>query len=480
MLKRLVDIEQHIFARGKIVKDESVCDGVVTISGKGFKCRAVCARGSVYYLFPSGASFKSGNYSSALRDKFGEEFPYGWVHDDNVEGFTPETSTTKTPTGTARVFKFRKFYTVTVEDAMTAPGFRNTSRDTYLKWRENGREYTRLRWKLFGNYTGEKIRNVRAELKDATKTRPTFTVRYQRGQIKIEDTDYSLKNALTEVKKAIRRYRISSRHSGEDAMTAGRFLLRFLERQAELAVHPKKPKTSEQYVGVELEMAAPKYGKELAAKIPKELWPYIHIKSDGSVDGEPGAEHAVEISVLATRAEIHGVIEKLTDALKAAGCKVNNSCGLHIHLDARDIAFDQTGHFTPEIKRRYYNMVKTSKALRGILPDHRLSSTYCRENATTEINTRNRYHAINGCALLKYKTTEIRSFAGTLDAKKINFWIKLWSHVYDMPDTILRAPSEIGAFLDRIKVTPDVKGYALARAEFIRTQNPSSENLIPA
>jgi len=104
--------------------------------------------------------------------------------------------------------------------------------------------------------------------------------------------------------------------------------------------------------------------------------------------------------------------------LKRAGCYVNKTCGLHVHLDARHLTGmkvsligQSIGHALPVIK--------------WLVPESRHTNNYCKLEVSGMRENSDRYCAVNLTAFRKYKTIEIRLHSGSINAAKITSWIKL-------------------------------------------------------
>ncbi len=123
-------------------------------------------------------------------------------------------------------------------------------------------------------------------------------------------------------------------------------------------------------------------------------------------------------------------IEKVCDALEAAGATVSRQCGLHVHHDAGDfrgqdfarLVADYTDNrdiidgFMPSSRRCVNSSWATSptRRIRGLA------------NATAVRRAcQGRYTAVNVSAFFIHGTVEFRQHAGTLEAEKIINWVHL-------------------------------------------------------
>lgn len=148
----------------------------------------------------------------------------------------------------------------------------------------------------------------------------------------------------------------------------------------------------------------------------------VNFKGDGSIKPDSKDYMGIEFNVLCTEDDNFSNLRKLLSWLNEVGAKVNKSCGLHVHLDQRNYSnIEKSLHFN--------NLTRCVKALAEIVPESRKNNSYC----TLQGSMTNRYSAINGCAIKKYNTIEIRLHSSTIDETKIINWIKLLKLVHDAP-----------------------------------------------
>lgn len=124
-------------------------------------------------------------------------------------------------------------------------------------------------------------------------------------------------------------------------------------------------------------------------------------------------------------------LEKVCWVLDLCEAKVNDSCGLHVHMDAAE--FDL---------QTWKNLIITYKRLEGVIdgfmPRSRRNNRYCKElsriteaaiiNATNITGLRvafqnNRYHKINLEAYARHRTVEFRQHGGSTNFTKMSAWI---------------------------------------------------------
>lgn len=124
-------------------------------------------------------------------------------------------------------------------------------------------------------------------------------------------------------------------------------------------------------------------------------------------------------------------LEKVCWVLDLCNAKVNDTCGLHVHMDAAE--FDLS---------TWKNLILTYKRLEGVIdnfmPRSRRNNRYCKGlSAITETSIKNarsisdlrtaflhnRYHKVNLEAYARHRTVEFRQHGGSTNFTKMSAWI---------------------------------------------------------
>ena len=221
----------------------------------------------------------------------------------------------------------------------------------------------------------------------------------------------------------------------------------------------KIPYSKDDYVGVEIEMFSKFNRKELNKKfIDNKLTLKVKNKTDSSISPEDN-KHPLETTVLFKYNETDTVIKKVCDILKEGEAKVNNSCGLHVHLDARNKNYDVMFH----------NLVSCLGVLNKLVPHNRINAThYCKQNTTTNMKaTSDRYQAINPTSYAKYKTIEVRLHSGTVNATKIINFVHILQSIVNKKDKIKDLIDDINVFAETFNISNKLKEYMIKRSEVI-------------
>lgn len=176
------------------------------------------------------------------------------------------------------------------------------------------------------------------------------------------------------------------------------------------------------YIGVEIEFICPNYTRAQLEQlfIKAKLTDKIHIGYDGSIQSEDNDPvknvdadlYGFEIRILDTEKQIPFTVKKVCNILKKVKAFTNKSCGLHVHLDMRNRNKDKC----------YTKLYNNLELLKDKVASHRLYNDYCILNSSSNLTTAEKYNAINPKTSIN--TIEVRLHEGTINANKINDWIK--------------------------------------------------------
>lgn len=230
-----------------------------------------------------------------------------------------------------------------------------------------------------------------------------------------------------------------------------------------------KPKSKSKHLGIEIEFISKldrKEANKLLSIMGMNKW--CDIVGDISIDLNDGreaeadsyseyddygnyiedeqSEFGLELRILATQQTLKAKLILVKKFLKHAALYVNESCGLHVHLDMRNRnlekavnrLLDRQSEFrqmVPEHRRNnedFCGEVKKEELYRGPVIDHDEYgySIYEKRN-TINPNNSPRYKDINVQAYSKYKTVEVRIHEATLDTKDIYNWCNYLINVVD-------------------------------------------------
>lgn len=277
-------------------------------------------------------------------------------------------------------------------------------------------------------------------------------------------------------------------------------------------INPKKGKiiTSARKFSAEIECYYSDYEKavETLRKIPKEFG----VATDGSL-GSEGIE--IQTPILGGKAG-EETIKNVGKELLKNKFYVDNTCGLHIHLDAVDLQNN------PEILKRVWAFyIVFEDVILSFLPRSRRQNNYCRLlknqfHVAEVVNTydmenleklwyrsnhkgrikgykRDKYHdsrysGINFHSLLAYGHIEIRYHSGTINPFKILEWANLHLQILDksqkIETSILRNASHVidlkekkELFFNLLKLSPSSQSYLENRHNLFYDAKSTEEKL---
>lgn len=206
---------------------------------------------------------------------------------------------------------------------------------------------------------------------------------------------------------------------------------------------------------------------KLASKIKALNIKGIDIKEDGSLDAEGESDELwpVEITCLVRQDDMTS-LEKLCKLLNDLEAKVNKSCGLHVHLDARHLSKGQVSRLGTKFSHALPFMGQ-------IVPKSRTTSRFCKMKVSGFSD--DRYCAVNLTAFEKYKTIEIRLHSSTTSFSKISNWIKMLSLITEAKLSKLESMTTLKEFFTVIKADDNLQNYIISRvAKFKGTEEETS------
>lgn len=254
------------------------------------------------------------------------------------------------------------------------------------------------------------------------------------------------------------------------------------------------------FVGVEVECATPQSGNHRALTRVCEAR-NIMAQDDCSIRTTGYGDHRVELATAPARGdELESTVREMCAALKEAGAYVNRSCGLHVHVDARDLTPAQVltvARLYARVESRLYKLVARSRAqgtfsaawgsalVEGLVSDE--SAPLVARRDALDVNTYgsvsqaascrrsrykdgSRYHGLNFNSLDLYGTLEFRLHHGTVNAAKILGWAAVCSAIvnYARTHTEAEAMAVRGTPAELLeKMLPDRETIQWTRARYV-------------
>jgi hypothetical protein len=196
--------------------------------------------------------------------------------------------------------------------------------------------------------------------------------------------------------------------------------------------------------------------KAMGRQFRKNKVKWVSIKGDGSIyPDDTDDQFAVEVTVL-TRMSDPSNLKKACELLNKMGAKVNKSCGLHVHLDARHLDKNDVSVMAKKFERSLPVML-------SMVPKSRRTNVrYCKAGVSPDMNDYDhRYYAINTTAYPKYGTIEIRLHSATTDFNKIFNWAQLLVAIGN--STIPKKCEDLNQLTDYVKLSEDLVEYISQR-----------------
>lgn len=190
----------------------------------------------------------------------------------------------------------------------------------------------------------------------------------------------------------------------------------------------------EDYTFIEGSYSYKQAKKELGKLLNKHDIPNATVKSDGSIESPNEKEFfEVEICLLFNRNN-YEPLQRLCRLLKSLSTQVNNTCGLHVHLDCRDLkgvkkvrtssldgpSYTYEGPGKKDLMRRAGRLGKVLPLMEGMVDGSRLDNEYCQLEVSRM--GQGKYYAINTNSFLTHKTIEVRLHHSSIDFKEIHDW----------------------------------------------------------
>lgn len=184
---------------------------------------------------------------------------------------------------------------------------------------------------------------------------------------------------------------------------------------------------------------------------------YITIKDDGSLepDWDDSGYFSIEMCVCVPESQLDFVLKALGKIFKKF--KVNDTCGLHVHIDGRKI----------DPSKVFSNLVLFQDLIYDMNPEDRKHSEYCRKVLTTKLNA-NQYHwnahydAINSDALRQHQTIEVRIAEGSVNVKDVKRYTSLLKAIVDAKE-ITKFNTNIEDVSKLLKLDKETVSYVKSR-----------------
>lgn len=245
-----------------------------------------------------------------------------------------------------------------------------------------------------------------------------------------------------------------------------------------------KPKGKKNYLGVEIEFISFNRDKEVSKILHKHIksmkW---DLGSDGSIDphlglpstfacevcdygissdfnrmtGEPETKcvcpQDYELRLLLEESKIEVAMKELKTAFDLIKPWVNETCGLHVHVDSRN----------RDPRVLFSNLVGCQELFFKMQNKMRSNNDYCMKNEIDDfqgqIENGERYSAINALSYEDQSTIEVRLHEGCVDPALISAWLQVLKVVANKNATSFSKISDIKGFKKSFEITKKDESY---------------------
>ncbi len=196
------------------------------------------------------------------------------------------------------------------------------------------------------------------------------------------------------------------------------------------------------FLGLELEISDFNRDCEAELKTVLDKWS-CSVTQDGSINGG----NPFELRTAPARGEAFvEQMRQICRVLRKGNAKANESCGLHVHIDARDLEpmdLVKIASLWPKVEDRFYDKtfkrrgrggyaMKWTTHLPAYKKDYPLMRMYDDVKAVTNRAPNGRMMGMNFQAYLRHNTFENRIHHGTINITKILNWAKMNSDFFDI------------------------------------------------
>ena len=264
--------------------------------------------------------------------------------------------------------------------------------------------------------------------------RANYNIQQRTLQLPLTDNKKKVKDRFVQFFPTLGKMELRSRSLTH--VNNGDFLRMMAAKRTIILDRGKSPQDLDRYIGIEIECLIPqeKYYDIKIECVEKGLGSYLQIKEDMSIKNKGDeALTGKEFCLLVKYNELFPKLNALLEILNKYKSTTNETCGLHVHIDRRQLNHDE---FVDMFNKLQSNVM----FLKNIVHPTRINNRFCvlKQNllkkdggGESENESNPRYWAINKNS--NHPTIEVRLHHSTLDFKEIINWITVLLKIVQSP-----------------------------------------------
>ena len=213
------------------------------------------------------------------------------------------------------------------------------------------------------------------------------------------------------------------------------------------------PKSKKHYIGLEFEFGSDLFLEDVQRELCNaNLAGYTYVKYDTSIRVKKGDKQH-EVTFLTPEEGLERHVRRTCKVIRdSCNGYVNDSCGLHVHLDMRN----------RDYKKCYWNLVQCLPIISQIVPKSRLDNEYCLNNTQPDLDEEapsSKYYAINPHTYRSIKTVEVRIHSGSLNPRKITNFTNILLAIINMEDKLPDKVTDFQEFQQLTGISDDLLNF---------------------
>jgi hypothetical protein len=224
------------------------------------------------------------------------------------------------------------------------------------------------------------------------------------------------------------------------------------------------PKTPHNHIGIEFEFFSSMNRNDILEELFKnKFYENVRIKNDTSIQPNDENKYGWEICLLVKQDDYKDTLKKICDFLYSIDAEVNDTCGLHVHLDMRN----------RNAAKCFKNLTSVQSILYKMNPICRKKTKYSKPLDNLKFIKRqekDKYFGINTSSLKRFNTLEVRMHYGTINAKDISNWIEFLISIVDSNE-VKNIVNDSKEFFKWVKLNKDLTKYVNSKIKTYKKEH---------